>query len=136
MTPAQTDRFLEQPNIAHVVTLRADGSAHVVPVWYAHVDGTFFVFTPATSAKVKNLARDPRLTISIASDQRPYNYVVASGVATLNHDDVLDRAASIAARYEGGPEGGQRYIAKLSERFTVALITMTPDKVAAWSAGS
>jgi PPOX class probable F420-dependent enzyme len=141
MTPAQISEFLDEPNLAHVMTLRANGSSHAVPVWYRYVDGTFYVFTPSTSVKVKNLARDPRLTISIASNDRPYCYVVAEGTASVTpmadpNDAVFEHAASIAARYEGGLEGGRAYIEKLMLRFPVSLITMTPTKTREWAAGS
>jgi len=138
MTPEQAARFLYGPHIAHVVTQRADGSSHVVPVWYAFVDETFAIFTPGTSVKVKNLARDPRLTISIASSDRPYRYVVANGLATVTamagaNDDVYVRAQSIAARYEGGPDGGRAYMDKLLTRFPVSLITMAPTAMRQWT---
>jgi PPOX class probable F420-dependent enzyme len=141
MTPTQVSDFLDELNLAHVITQRANGSSHAVPVWYSYVDGTYYVFTPGTSVKVKNLARDPRMTISIASNDRPYRHVVAEGTASVTpmveaKDAVFERATSIAARYEGGLADGRAYIENLMERFPVALLTMTPTKTREWSAGS
>jgi PPOX class probable F420-dependent enzyme len=135
MTPEQTTAFLALPNIAHFVTLRADGSPHSVPVWYGFAEGRYYVFTPATSLKMRNLARDPRMTLSIASSDKPYAYVVASGSAEIVSGDITDRAVSIASRYEG-PAGGVAYIEKLRERFDVALIAMTPTRSVEWATNS
>jgi PPOX class probable F420-dependent enzyme len=133
MSPAQA-AFLALPNIAHFITLRADGSPHSVPVWYEFVDGRFYVFTPATSLKMRNLARDPRLTLSIASSEQPYAYVVADGVAEIVRGDITERAVAIASRYERS-DGGVPYIEKLRARFDVALIAMTPTKSREWISG-
>ena len=134
MTPEQSAAFLALPNIAHFITLRADGSPHSVPVWYQFADGRYYVFTPATSLKMRNLARDPRMTLSIASSDTPYAYVVANGVADILSGDITERAVAIASRYEG-PDGGRPYIEKVRGRFDVALIAMTPTHSREWIAG-
>lgn len=134
MIPEQTAAFLALPNIAHFITLHADGSPHSVPVWYEFVDGRFFVFTPSTSVKLRNLKRDPRMTLSIASGDKPYAYVVANGVAEVVSGDITERAVAIASRYEG-PDGGAPYIEKLRARFDVVLVAMTPSRSVEWISG-
>lgn len=137
MTPERTAEFLAGTSLAHFITTRKDGSPHSVPVWYEFADDRFYVFTPSTSLKLRNLARDPRMVLSIASETRPYEYVVASGAAEVftGDVDVTERAQSIAGRYEG-PEGGVAYIEKLRTRFDVTLVAMTPTRLTAWSANS
>jgi PPOX class probable F420-dependent enzyme len=132
MTRAETEQFLALPLIAHFVTTRADGSPHAVPVWYAFVEGRFYVFTPTTSLKIRNIKRNPRLTLSIASHDQPYRYVVANGVAEIIAEGVTERAVSIATRYEG-PEGGVKYVANLLVNWELTLIAMTPISMAEWA---
>jgi PPOX class probable F420-dependent enzyme len=134
MTREETEQFLSLPLIAHFITTRADGSPHAVPVWYAFVEGHFYVFAPTRSLKIQNIKRDPRMTISIASQDQPYRYVVANGVAEILTGDITERAVSIASRYEG-TEGGMKYIEKLQARFNMTLIAMTPLSVVEWAAG-
>lgn len=131
ITPDQSGHFLTLPNIAHFITLRADGSPHVVPLWYEFAEDRFFVFTKATSVKMQNLRRNPQCTLSIASAIQPYSYVVASGTAKIENSDVIERAVSIASRYEGSP-GGAKYIQNVQTRFVIALVMMVPTRMVGW----
>ena len=51
-------------------TVEADGSAHVVPVWYAACGETVVLATSSRSRKVRNLEREPRATLCL-HDSRP-----------------------------------------------------------------
>jgi hypothetical protein len=83
-----------------LATIDADGSPHVNGIGSLWVDGAFIFETGATSRKGRNLARDPRCTISLAMDTFD---IVAEGEAELVTDPSL--VADIAARYasEGWP---------------------------------
>ena len=59
MTPEELEEFFAAPLVAHLTTLRADGSPHTAPVWYDYRDGRFLVFTWDKAVKVANLERDP-----------------------------------------------------------------------------
>lgn len=91
-------------------TVRADGSPHVVPVWFL-LDGDDVVFnTDHGSVKAKNLTRDGRFSLCVDSDQPPYAFVTLSGHASLVQDvpDVRDWAGRLGARYVG-PDQAERY---------------------------
>src|SRR4051812_46926632 len=49
-----------------LVTINPDGSPHVTGIGAIWVDGTFWFVTGDTSRKGKNLARDPRCSLSVA----------------------------------------------------------------------
>jgi PPOX class probable F420-dependent enzyme len=128
MTEQQTKQFLDRPLIAHVTSLRSDGSAHTVPVWYQYDDARFYVFTPSLSVKIAHLKRDPRLTISIASEDEPYRYVVASGVAVLSVVCALERGGVIASRYRG--EAGPAFIQACDAEYGgVTIVMLTPKRL-------
>jgi PPOX class probable F420-dependent enzyme len=57
--------LLEAPLVASLATLEADGSAHVVPIWYLWDGKAVLMATSSTSRKVRNLERDPRATVMI-----------------------------------------------------------------------
>ena len=61
-----------------VGTTRPDGRPHVAPVWGVWMDETFLFSTGTQSAKGRNLARDPRLTVHLESGD---NVVILEGVA-------------------------------------------------------
>lgn len=45
-------------------TFRRDGRVVRTPVWFAEVDGTFWVFTASAAGKVKRLGNDPRCEVA------------------------------------------------------------------------
>ena len=65
MEKARLDAFLQQPRIGKLVTLRADGSPTVVPIWYEWDGETAAIFTSRTSAKVRRITADPRVALSV-----------------------------------------------------------------------
>jgi PPOX class probable F420-dependent enzyme len=135
MSPEQIDAFLAQPLIAHLTTLRRDGSPRTTPVWYQYRDGRFYVFTVHTTRKLPHLRRDPRVSISVASQDEPYRYVTATGTATVREADVMEEAIAIASRYRGA-DSGPSYIRGLAARGAVVLITIMPSRLVSWVADS
>lgn len=57
-----------------LATINADGSPHVTGLGARWVDGAFWFETGERSRKARNLARDPRCTLSVAS--REFDVVV------------------------------------------------------------
>ncbi|OUD04144.1 PPOX class F420-dependent oxidoreductase [Streptomyces swartbergensis] len=84
-------------------TVGADGTPNITPVWYVF-DGEDFLFTTGdTTAKARNLRRDPRASLCVADDAPPFAYVEARGEVTLSEDlgELLDVATRAGARYMG-----------------------------------
>src|SRR5215472_15263668 len=83
-----------------LATINADGSPHVTGVGALWLDGCWWFETGRTSRKGRNLARDPRCTLSVAAQE--FDLVVA-GEATLVTDPAT--VADLAARWaaEGWP---------------------------------
>ena len=57
-----------------LATSNPDGSPHVVPVGVLSLDGTWYFSSGPATRKSRNLARDPRCAISVATD--PFDLVV------------------------------------------------------------
>jgi PPOX class probable F420-dependent enzyme len=55
-------------NFAHIATLLPDGSPHSVPMWTAIEGDRIVIMTGPESRKARNLARDPRVAISIVDE--------------------------------------------------------------------
>lgn len=86
-----------------LATVRADGSPHVVPVWFV-LDGDSFVFnTGKETVKGRNLARDGRVSLCVDDDAPPFSYVTLSGRAELSEDplELIHWATVIGGRYMG-----------------------------------
>jgi PPOX class probable F420-dependent enzyme len=57
--------LLESNLIANLATLNADGTIHVVPLWYLWRAPNLLLPTSRATRKTRNLERDPRATIMI-----------------------------------------------------------------------
>jgi len=104
MTKEEYKEFLIQgTKTGKLATVREDGRPHVVPIWYT-LDGDNIVFTTGdTSVKAKNMARDPRVSISVDDQTPPYSFVTIEGTASFSKDpqQLLHWATCIGGRYMG-----------------------------------
>jgi len=83
-----------------IATTRPDGRPHVAAVGITWDDGRFYLVTGAGTQKGRNLARDPRCTVSVAA---PGFDIVAEGEATIIRDDAeLQRIAKLYSDW--GPQ--------------------------------
>ena len=93
----------EGTRTAKLATVRADGSPHAVPVWIV-LDGDDVVFNAGEStAKVKAIRHEPRVSVLFDDERPPFSYVLIRGTATLSDDldEVRHWATRIGARYMG-----------------------------------
>jgi PPOX class probable F420-dependent enzyme len=104
MTKQEYLNFLvEKSRTGKAATVNADGSPHVVPVWFA-LDGETLVFTTwHATAKAANLRRDGRIAICVDDQQPPFSFVQIEGRASLQEqaEDLEYWATRIAGRYMG-----------------------------------
>jgi PPOX class probable F420-dependent enzyme len=94
--------LLEAPNHCFVATLRRDGSIHVAPVW-VDVDGDTILLNSALGrAWPANLARDPRVTLTVANRDDPSEYVSIRGRLVEQTTDGADaHIDALAKKYTG-----------------------------------
>jgi PPOX class probable F420-dependent enzyme len=119
----------------HLATARADGRAHVKPVWFV-LDGTPEGFTllfntGEDTVAGRNLARDPRLTISVDDPNPPFAFVIIEGTAELITDppQLQESAAEIGGRYMGAARAEE--YGKRNGVPGELLVRVTPTKVIA-----
>jgi PPOX class probable F420-dependent enzyme len=96
--------FLEEPFYGAVTTLRADGSPHTTVVW-VDVDDEGVMFNTAEGrAKVRQLGRDPRLSLIAIDSQDPYRWLSVSGRAELTTKGADEQIDKLAKKYLGKDE--------------------------------
>src|SRR3954447_2886829 len=103
--PDDVRALFQGPNYAHLATLMPDGSPHSVAIW-AGVEGDNVVFfTQEGSVKAKNMAKDPRVAISITDHDNPYNTAQLRGrlVGVRGVEDADALADDLGVRYTGEP---------------------------------
>jgi PPOX class probable F420-dependent enzyme len=93
------------PNYAHLATTLPSGSPHSVAIWTGVEDGRIVFFTQEASRKARNLARDPRVAISVVDFEQPYRSAWVRGrvVATRESDAALEVIDRISLTYTGSP---------------------------------
>jgi PPOX class probable F420-dependent enzyme len=92
-------------NFGHVATLMPSGAPHSVAVWVGLEGDRIVFFTQPASQKARNLARDPRVAISITGHEAPYRTARIRGrvVDTLEGDAALEVIDRLSNRYTGEP---------------------------------
>jgi PPOX class probable F420-dependent enzyme len=103
ITPEVRAFLLSLPHTAKLATVRANGLAHVVPVWF-DLDGDTIVFnTGSTTVKARNMQRDPRVCICVDDETPPFAFVRIEGTAQLidELEQVKHWATRIGGRYMG-----------------------------------
>ncbi|MFG1811543.1 PPOX class F420-dependent oxidoreductase [Streptomyces sp. NPDC049040] len=135
MTEDEWRAFIsEGTRTGKLATVRADGSPHVVPMWFL-LDGGDLVFTTEdTTVKSRNLLRDDRVAMCVDDERPPYSFVVLRGRVEISEDPgaLLTWATDIAARYMGDDVA-----AEFGRRNSVPgmlLVRMRIEHVTAWAA--
>jgi PPOX class probable F420-dependent enzyme len=115
---------------ARLAYISTDGTPRVVPIWF-HWNGREFVLgTPPKAPKLKALARNPRVSLTIDEEQFPHKVLSIRGTARLETiAGIVPEYAAAAERYFGR-EQGQAWVAQLATMISsMVRVTITPDWV-------
>ena len=123
-----TRGLLDGKNFATVATVNPDGGPHSSVVWVAREGDTVLFSVTSVRQKARNLARDPRISVSVFETENPYNSVEIRGTAELVEDQDRTLPDLLSRKYLGEdappePDGVVRLI-----------VRVTPEKVTNFSA--
>ncbi|MDP9467116.1 MAG: PPOX class F420-dependent oxidoreductase [Chloroflexota bacterium] len=97
--------LIESDALAHVVTIDADGTPHVSMAWIGFEHDEIVFGTLGDQRKLRNLRRDPRITISIEGTQTNEwglrQYLVLSGTARVIEGGAPQLLQRLAHTYLG-----------------------------------
>ena len=74
----QVERRSQTEQNLWLVTVRPNGTPHMVPIWFVWVAGKIYLCTGAGSVKVRNLMQNPHVSIALEDGNQP---VVIEGLA-------------------------------------------------------
>ncbi len=126
-TESELASFLAQPHLARLSTLNADGTIHTVPIWYEYQVRKILLSTQSVTQKVKNIQRNPEVTVLVDSNAMPYAGVMVYGTAVLDHEDAASKRMSIFRRYIG--KYGDAYAQQLAAKWEPVIIEVTPSRI-------
>jgi len=124
--------FLSEERVGVVGTLNAVGSPHLTTIWYLLADdGRLIITTLSRNQKVRNLRRDPRMTICVGDRTRS---VSLSGHVTISEDQAVVRQdlERLVERYVKDEGIRPRVVAMWMQQSQVAL-HFEPEKVTEFS---
>ena len=127
MLSDEQKQFFRKPNFGHLATLEPDGSPQVTPVWI-DVDGDYILINTAKGRKkVRNVERDPRVSVEVVEQENPYSMLSVKGkVVGMTTEGADAHIDAMAKKYLGQDSypfrqpGEERLILKIQ-----------PDKVIA-----
>jgi PPOX class probable F420-dependent enzyme len=115
---------------ARLAYVWTDGSPRVIPIWF-HWNGKEIVMgTPAKAPKLKALAKNPRVSLTIDDNVFPHKVLLVRGTARLEPvDGVVPEYALAAERYFGA-EQGKAWAAQMGKMVQLMVrVTITPTWV-------
>ena len=133
MSKEAINKFLSEERLGVLGTNRKDGSPHMVPLWYFYDGENFWMSSDKEANKVKNARRDPRSTLCIDEESRPYKGVVVYGAVTLTEENLAETRRAIISRYLNEAEVAKY---KSPHPHGTILLKLTPDRFYSWDYGS
>jgi PPOX class probable F420-dependent enzyme len=118
-----TRDLLDGRNFATVATVNPDGGPQTSVVWILREGDTVAFSTTAGRRKARNLARDPRISVSVFDTGNPYHSVEIRGTAELAEDTGRSLPKALSRKYLGeDPPPEPDEVVRL-------IVRVTPDKV-------
>jgi hypothetical protein len=98
---AEAERRLSVSHDYWVATVRPDGRPHVMPVWGVWLDGRVWFSSGLRSRKARDLAADPRCTLTTDDAQDPV-VVEGSAVQVTDPAGIAAFLEAMNAKYDAG----------------------------------
>jgi PPOX class probable F420-dependent enzyme len=115
---------------ARLAYVWTDGTPRVVPIWFHWTGQELVLATPPKAPKLKALARNPKVSLTIDDNQFPHKVLLIRGRARLEAvDGIVPEYAAAAERYFGR-EKGQAWVKQLRGMIPgMVRIAITPEWV-------
>ncbi|HVA43831.1 MAG TPA: TIGR03618 family F420-dependent PPOX class oxidoreductase [Acidimicrobiales bacterium] len=135
MSEEEIAAFLAEPHTLQVATINRDGTPHLVAMYYAVIGGRVAFWTYGKSQKVKNLERDPRLTV-MAEAGKAYGelrgvQITGRAEVSSERDTVVSVGEALYPRYFGVLDGPAKQGVEASGRKRVAVF-VNPEEMVSW----
>jgi PPOX class probable F420-dependent enzyme len=117
--------ILRAPSICFITTLMKDGSPQTTQTW-VDTDGEHVVINTVEGyQKVRNVARDPRVSVVVSDPECATHYVEIRGeVVGMTTEGGTEHIEQLSQKYTGGPY--QNYSGRPQTR---VILTIRADKV-------
>ena len=121
-------KLFSQKNLVFIATIMKDGSPQLSPVWANYHDGFILVNTAEGRIKHKNILHDPRVAVSVVSNENPLDMTTIRGIVeelipdyNYIHADKLTQQYMNREHYPFKRENEQRVILKIKPEHVFVL---------------
>jgi PPOX class probable F420-dependent enzyme len=97
--PADVRALIEGKNFATVATIDPDGGPQTSVIWIGLDDGDLVFSATEDRRKVRNLRRDPRVSVSITDAENPYRHTQLRGTVTFTPDPGKTLPKTLSHKY-------------------------------------
>ena len=95
-------KLFSAKNLVFIATIMKDGSPQLSPVWANYESGFILVNTAEGRVKHKNILRDPRVAVSVTSNDNPLDMTTIRGtVVAIISDIKYNHADKLTQQYMG-----------------------------------
>jgi len=127
-------KFLTTKEVAVLATVQADGAPLAMPMWFLHGPDTLTMISVADTQKVRNLRRDPRVSVvaeAVVSGE-------VRGVALQGRVEFLSdgpERRALIERFHEKYRGLERLWAGKAMPANRVMFTIVPSRVRSWGLG-
>jgi PPOX class probable F420-dependent enzyme len=130
--PALNDTELEEllttADIARIATMNTDGTVHLAPMWFRYDAPDILLGTQAVTRKVRNLERNPNVTVLVDVATPTFVGAVMYGRAHVERDHAEARRVDIFDRFMDH-DTAQGFAAQLAAKWEPVIIRFHPERV-------
>lgn len=128
MTEEELVAFFEKTQFARLATINEDGSVHLAPIFFRYENGQILMATQEPSRKVRNIKRDPSVSILIDTTEVPFKGVLIYGAAEVDYENVVSKRISIFEK-RLCREDAETYAKRLSGKWKCVILRITPKRI-------
>ena len=131
---ARIQKFLATKEVVVLATVQTDGSPLAMPMWFLHASDTLTMISVADTQKVRNLRRDPRVSVvaeAVVSGE-------VRGVTVQGRAEFLDDGAErreLIDRFHAKYRGLERLWNGRAMPANRVMFRITPARVRSWGLG-
>jgi len=131
LTDEELRTFLRDAHIAHLGSLNPDGTINIAALWFKYDDGDILFGTQDITNKVRNIKRNPAVTVLIDVEEPVLRGVLIYGQAQLDYEDVLAKRVAIFERYMSS-EDARGLATTLASSWAPVIIRVKPTRVSSY----
>ena len=128
-------KLFSEKNLVFIATVMKDGSPQVSPVWANYENGCILINTAEGRIKHKNILRDPRVAISVVSNNNPLDMITIRGTVKelipdyeYVHADKLTQQYMELEHYPFKRDNEKRVVLKIKPNKIFVLPELKMDK--------